>query len=212
MTTDNTGKDDTSRWEAPGAGGSRLSWRVVDIVVAAVLGVAGGLIFWVWNFIGGFGYEVFDAVTPGLGGLAIGIWLIAGVVGGLIIRKPGAALLVELIASIVSAVLGNQWGATVILSGAAQGLGAELVFLAFAYRSFKLPVGVLAGVGAAVGAFLLELVTSANYARSLEFNIIYLACVVVSGAIIAGALGWAVVRGLAKTGALDRFAAGREAR
>ena len=28
-------------------------WRVVDIITAAVLGVATGLIFWVWNGLGG---------------------------------------------------------------------------------------------------------------------------------------------------------------
>ncbi|MBI4899956.1 MAG: ECF transporter S component, partial [Actinobacteria bacterium] len=43
-------------------------WRVVDIVVAAVLGVATGIIFVGWNFVGGAGYELFNAATPGLGG------------------------------------------------------------------------------------------------------------------------------------------------
>lgn len=38
----------------------------------------------------------------------------------------------------------------------------------------------------------------------------YGATVLVSGAVIAGFLSWLAVRGLAKTGALDRFAAGRE--
>ncbi len=79
-----------------------------------------------------------DAVTPGLGGIAVGIWLLGGVVGGLIIRKPGAALLVELIAAIVSALIGNVWGITTIFSGLAQGLGAELIFLAFLYLRFTL--------------------------------------------------------------------------
>ena len=36
------------------------SWRVVDIIVAAVLGVACGLIFWVWNGLGGAAYGVLD--------------------------------------------------------------------------------------------------------------------------------------------------------
>jgi energy-coupling factor transport system permease protein len=98
-------------------------WRVVDIVVAAVLGVATGIIFVGWNFVGGAGYEVFNAATPGLGGLAVGIWLLGGVLGGLIIRKPGAALAVELLAALVSAAVGNQWGITTLYSGLAQGIG-----------------------------------------------------------------------------------------
>lgn len=33
-----------------------MSWRVIDIVTAAVLGVAVGLVFVVWNVVGGAGY------------------------------------------------------------------------------------------------------------------------------------------------------------
>ena len=79
-----------------------LRWRVVDIVVAAVLGVAIGLVFWGWNIIGGAWFGAADALTPGFGGIAVGIWLIGGVIGGLVIRKPGAALVVEVIAAIIS--------------------------------------------------------------------------------------------------------------
>nr|WP_156971837.1 ECF transporter S component [Corynebacterium marinum] len=189
---------------------TRSSWRVIDIIIASVLGVAVGLIFWVWNSFGYAWFTAMDTLTPGLGGLAAGTWLLGGVVGGLVIRKPGAALYVELLAAIVSALLGNQWGIGTIYSGIAQGLGAELIFLAFAYRRFTLPVAVLAGMGAALGAFVLELFTSANLAKSLAFNSIYLTCLLISGAVLAGVLGHWLVRALAGTGALDRFAAGRK--
>lgn len=197
---------------ASGADRPRSSrWRVVDIIVAAVLGVACGLIFLAWNVVGGAWFGALDAATPGLGGLAVGIWLIGGVLGGLIIRKPGAALFVELIAASVSALLGSQWGIETVYSGLAQGLGAELAFAAFAYRRFSLPVAMLAGVGAAVGAWLLELVLTPNLDKSLEFNLIYLACLAVSGAVLAGLVGWLLTRALAATGALDRLASGRAA-
>lgn len=65
-----------------------LNWRVVDIVVAAVLGVAIGLVFWGWNTIGYAWFLAADGLTPGFGGIAVGIWLLGGVVGGLVIRKP----------------------------------------------------------------------------------------------------------------------------
>ncbi len=199
---------------APSATNRTYGWRVVDIVVAAVLGVATGIIFVGWNFVGGAGYELFDAVTPGLGGLAVGIWLLGGVLGGLVIRKPGAAVAVELLAALVSAAIGNQWGITTLYSGLAQGLGAELVFLIFAYKNWKLPVAVLAGVGAAVLEWVLELFvgTSPNIAKTVGFNAIYLACMAVSAAVLAGVLGWLLTKALAATGALSRFEAGREAR
>lgn len=186
------------------------SWRVIDIVTAAVLGVACGLLFMLWNGVGYAGYKAIDAFTPGLGGLFNGIWLIGGVLGGLIIRKPGAAVFVEVLAASVSALLGSQWAIETLYSGLAQGLGAELIFLIFMYKRFSLDVAVLSGIGAGVGAFVLELFTSGNLAMSLSYNVIYLVCTSISGAVLAGVLGYFLVKALAKTGALDRFGAGRE--
>jgi energy-coupling factor transport system substrate-specific component len=192
----------------------RSSWRVVDIVVAAVLGVAVGLVFWGWNAVGGAWFSAADALTPGLGGVAVGIWLIGGVIGGLVIRKPGAALVVEVVAAIISTLIGNVWGVSTVLSGIVQGLGAELIFALFLYRRFTLPVAMLAGAGAGAAAWIFEMFygSSPNFLKSFEFNAIYLGTLVVSGALLAGLVGWLLVRALASTGALSRFAAGREAR
>lgn len=188
---------------------TRKGWRVVDIVVAAVLGVAIGLIFFGWNSVGGAVFGQLDALTPGLGGLVVGPWLLGGVLGGLIIRKPGAAILVELIAALVSAGLGNQYGWTTVVSGLFQGAGAELIFLALGYKVFKLPVAVLAGAGAAAGAWLNEFLIFGNRAKSALFNLTYLGCLLVSGAILAGVVGWLLTKALAATGVLSRFAVGR---
>ena len=192
----------------------RLQWRVVDMVTAAILGVACGVIFLVWNQVGGAAYSVIDAATPGFGGLVAGIRLLGGVLGGLVIRKPGAAVFVEVLAAVVSMALGSQWGISTVYSGIVQGLGAELVFLIFGYRKFNLPVAMLAGAGAGVAAWVFEgfFGSSPNFAKTLTFNLIYLSTMIVTGLVLAGLVGWLLVRGLAQTGALDRFAAGHEIR
>ena len=77
---------------------------------------------------------------------------------------------------------------------------------------FGLPTAMLSGAAAGLGAIVLELFMSGNIAKSLEFNVIYGVCVVLSGAVLAGVVGHYLVRALAATGALDRFAAGRERR
>ena len=196
---------------AAGAAPQRsLNWRIVDIVVASVLGVACGLVFFVWNTVGYAWFQAMDALTPGLGGIATGIWLIGGVIGGLVIRKPGAALYVELIAAVVSTLLGSQWSISTVYSGLAQGIGVEIVLAIFLYRRFGLGVAMLGGMAAGWGAFVLELFTSGNLGKTLQFNIIYFITLSISGAILAGAVGFFVVKALAKTGALDRFAVGRE--
>ncbi len=185
-------------------------WRVVDIVVAAVLSVAVGLIFYGWNTVGYAGYEAVNALTPGLGGLFNGVWFLGGPLGAIIIRKPGAALFVEILAASVSAALGTVWGIEVLYSGFAQGLGAELIFLLVIYRRFNLTLTMISGALAGVGAVVLEYFLG-NIAKGLEYNLIYLATSTISGAILAGLLAWVLMRALAKTGALSRFAAGREA-
>lgn len=184
-------------------------WRVVDIVVASVIGVACAALFLVWNI----GYEgpssVLSALLPGVQGLVAGPWLIAGVLGGLIIRKPGAALYTELLAAVISALIGNQWGPLTIVSGLVQGLGAELVFLVFAYAVWRLPVAVLAGAGAGLACGINDRILWYPGADTV-FTVVYIAATTVSGAVIAGLGGWLIMRGLAATGALGRFAAGRE--
>ena len=124
------------------------SWRVVDIVVAALIAVAGGVIFWAWSQGANLISTPVNAVYPPLSGLYAGGWMIPAVLGMLIIRKPGAALFCETVAATGELIMGSQYGTTVLISGILQGLGAELVFAAFLYKKFNLPVSVLAGAGA----------------------------------------------------------------
>lgn len=185
-------------------------WRVVDIVVAAVIGVAAGLVFFAWNQLYNPLSAPLEAALPGLQSLVYGVWLFAGVLGGLIIRKPGAAIFVEIVAATVSALLGAQWGLLTLESGLVQGLGAELVFLLFLYANWRAYVAVLAGAAAGLALAINDLFFW--YAGSAPtFALIYTLSAIVSGAIIAGLGSWLITKGLAKTGALSRFASGREA-
>ncbi|KHO20997.1 ECF transporter S component [Mycolicibacterium setense] len=186
----------------------QLRWRVVDIVVASVLATAAGLVFVVWNIASNPISAPLSALLPGLQALLAGGWLFAGVLTALVVRKPGAALYGELVAATVSALVGNQWGVLTLESGLVQGLGAELVFAVFAYRRWGLPVALIAGAVAgsalAVNDLILWYPGSSN-----TFAAIYTASAIISGALVAGLLSWFAVRGLAKTGALSRFASGR---
>lgn len=183
-------------------------WRVVDIIVASVLAVAAGLVFVLWNIasnpIGG----PLGAVLPGLQALIGGGWLFAGVLTALVIRKPGAALYGELVAASVSALVGNQWGVLTLESGLVQGLAAELVFAVFLYRVWNLPVAMLSGAAAGLALAINDLILWYP-GSATAFSVIYVVASIISGALIAGALSWFVVRGLAKTGALSRFQSGR---
>ena len=102
------------------------AWRTVDILTIAFLGAAFGVAFWGWGvFYNGPVTALKIGYAP-LMGLFAGPWFLAGVVGGLVVRRPGAALFCEVVAALVSMLPGTEWGATVLVSGILQGLGAEL--------------------------------------------------------------------------------------
>ncbi|WP_028280345.1 ECF transporter S component [Arthrobacter sp. H5] len=188
---------------------NRYEWRIVDIVVASVIAVAVGVVFFAWSA-GYAGISAITAAFPPLAGLYTGGWLIAGVLGGLIIRKPGAAIYCEVLAAAVSALLGTQFGLAVLLSGLVQGIGAELIFALFLYRRWNVGVALLAGLGAGLALAISENILY-NVEWALEWKLLYGVFAAVSGIVIAGLLSWLAVRGLAKTGVLSSFAAGRTA-
>jgi len=191
--------------------GHSNKWRVVDIVVAAIVAVASGVIFWAWDFIYAVPTGLFENLTPGLGGLFHFMWLFAGPLVGIIIRKPGAAFFGETVAAVIEALLGNPFGvAHALLIGMAQGLGAEIGFAVFRYRKWNIASTTLAGTltGLCNGGY--DWLTKAGW--TMTQGAVFTVCCVISGAVFGGALMWFVQKALAKTGVLDRFESGNDAR
>jgi len=189
-----------------------MAWRGVDLITAAMLAVAFGVMFWGFDT---FIYPILITVSAGFppaGELMLGVWLVPAVVGALIIRRPGAALFTELVAANIELFLGNKWGAAVLLSGLLQGLGVELALALFRHRRFGVIVAVLGGVLAAT----FEIVFYEWYSYVAEYStawkLIYLGSGMTSGALIAGFGGWALVRALVGTGSLNAFPPGQEVR
>ena len=171
------------------------------------MGVASGVIFWAWGLLYGPVSAVLE-VTPGLSALLGGGWLFAAVLGALIIRKPGAAIYTELVAAVVSALLGSAWGFGTLVSGVVQGLGAEIVFAIFLYANWRAFVAVLAGVGAGLFMAINDLVVW--YPGSdVAFVATYVISAAISGAFLGGLVPFWAVKGLARAGALSRFPAGQ---
>jgi energy-coupling factor transport system permease protein len=183
------------------------TWRTVDIVVAAAIAIAFGVVFWAWNQVWAAATPAFVAIPPAQN-ILYGVWLVPAVLAGLIIRKPGAALFTELVAASVSAILGSQWGLDAVVSGALQGLGAEIVFLVLGYRRWTIVVALIAAIGTAIAAWVHD--TPLYYADiGLTAQLVILAFMVVSAIVIAGIGSWLLVRSLVQTGVLAQFPAGR---
>ncbi|WP_068265235.1 ECF transporter S component [Janibacter limosus] len=191
------------------ATGQLMGWRTIDLLTIAFLGVAFGVAYWGYGLIYNGPISALGLAFQPLFGLFVGFWFIAGVVGGLVVRRPGAALACELIAATVSALFGNQWGVTTVVSGLAQGIGAELAFAIFAYKAFGPAVAVLAGALSAPLEWVYE--AYAYFADwTWAWKLAYLPLMVISGIVIAGVGGWLLTRALAQAGALNPFPPGQE--
>lgn len=182
-------------------------WRTVDIVVTAAIAVAFGVVFWAWNFVWQAATPAFLAVPPAQN-ILYGVWLIPAVLAGLVVRKPGAALFAELVAASVSAILGSQWGLDTLVSGAIQGVAAEIVFAIARYRLWTLLVAMVAAAATAVGAWIHDM--PLYYADvPLGDQLVIGAFMVLSAILIAGLGSWWLMAALAESGALAQFPSGR---
>jgi energy-coupling factor transport system substrate-specific component len=129
-------------------------WRTRDIIIAAVIGVAFGVVFWIWNLAWAGPLDIVFSFAPPAKDLAYAVWLVPAVLAPLIVRKPGAALFAEMVAAGVSAILGSQWGVDTLLSGFVQGAAAELVFAFTLYRLWSFPVLAAAAIASAAAAWI----------------------------------------------------------
>ncbi len=133
-------------WLAGWTSTVRPQWRVVDVVVASVLGVAGAAIFVVWN-VSWAPLSAALAGFPPASAIGVGVWLLPGVLGGLVVRRAGAAVYTETVAAVLSALVGNEWGFATVWYGFLEGMGAEVVFALLLFRRWGLPTAIAAGAG-----------------------------------------------------------------
>lgn len=179
------------------------SWKLKEVVLMSLFSVVFGIVYLlflhvgnIWaGFIGPIAYE-----------WIFGIWFIVSIICMYIIRKPGAAVISETIAAAIEVLLGNAVGPRLILAGIIQGLGAEAAFAATRYRRFDVWVLMLAGVGASVFSFTYGYFLGGFTVFSTGYVLLMLGIRILSGAMIAGIGGKAVVDGLLATGSLRGYA------
>ncbi len=182
------------------------AWRTRDIVVVAVIGVAFGVVFWVWGLAWG-AFEPLNLVLPVLRDALYAVWLVPAVLAPLIVRRPGAALFAEMVAAGVSALLGSQWGVDTLLSGFVQGAAAELVFAFTLYGVWSLPVLAVASVASAAAAWVHDWVL---YYPDFAVDVQLLRGVLMGISALVFVAGGSVllVRALRRAGVLEGFPAG----
>ena len=177
-------------------------WRTRDFIVTAALAVPLGL---VWSFAYGFVWLTARGILPQLGDVFDGFYIVAGVLVGYVIRRPGAALLGEMLAALIEIPF-TGFGAVVLWLGLVQGLGVEIVFLATRYRRFDVPIMLVAGAAGALFVTLGYSYTTQGWlGLTIDVQVLRIVLKLVGGALLAGLIGKLIGDALTATGVLNNF-------
>jgi energy-coupling factor transport system substrate-specific component len=188
-----------------GRGDALMAWKTREVVVAAALAVPLGFVYAGW-LTAWTAAQVLPEISHFLGG----VYVIAGVLAAYVIRRPGAALLAEMIAALVETPL-SPFGLIILWLGLLQALGTEAVFAATRYRRFDLPILMLAGVVGALAVLFGRFYVAFGYANlAIEVQAIRLVAVILGGALFGGLGAKLIGDALVRTGVLNNFPIARD--
>src|SRR5258707_3619197 len=181
-------------------------WRTQDFVLLAIIAIVFGAIFWAW--LAPYIWIEGVAAQPGAE-LFFGVWFTSGLLGGYILRRPGAAFLANTLTAAAEVLIGAPAGPVLLITGMMEALGAELVFAATGYRSWGWRTMLLAGVAAALVALPWNWFRLGYFALDPMLLIALLGVRAVSRG-LPGAAAKLLGDAIAATGSLNAYALGRE--
>jgi len=185
------------------------SWTLRETLIVTVLGAVFAALYLGWVQVWLIAQAIFGTLTMDV---VMGFWFVASIVAAAIIRKPGVAFATEVLTAGVQILLGSPAGLLLLVTGAVQGAGAELVFAATRWRNYSLPVLVAAGVGAAIFSFVYTWFRFDYGALQPGILVTMFVLRCLSGALLGGWLGHVIVEALYRTGALAGLAIDHEKR
>lgn len=190
--------------------GNKKGWELRDVILMASFGLIFAILYLaVFNV----GMGISAALTgTGLGDFAFdiiyGVWFMAGTLAAYIIRKPGAGLIAELLASVIELLLGNSGGISVVITGLIQGAGTEAGFAAFRYKKWNFASMSLSAVLSGIFIYIYELFYLQYYMLAPMMHVGHLVIRSISAVVFSALLCKLIGDGLAKTGVMKNYAIG----
>lgn len=171
-----------------------------EIVIVAMIGAVLGAFFMLLD-------TLYTPLSTLLGpifiNLTFGIYALSAILPMVIIKKPGAALIGSLVASVINILAGSPYGIHIIVAGLLQGLGCEVGFFVSKYK-LNLTSLLISGV------FITVFVTIRDY-FIFGYNMLppvtliaVIAIRVISATFIGGYISKLIEAGLQKTGVLQK--------
>ena len=189
---------------------SLYRWKLRDIILVSMMSMFLGVVYLSVDYLYQFIRPLF--AIWGLGELAMetvfGIWFVGNTLAMYIMRKPGIALVTGILSAAVQLPMGSPWGPIVVVSGIAQGLGAELVFFLFRYKKYNWLTMFLAAAGCAVFSVVLDLLLGWLPLLDPVFLAARLLVRLASALLFAGVASKLLGDGLARAGVLKSYPIG----
>lgn len=187
-------------------GAARVVWRTQDFVLLAIIAVVFGAIYWAW--LAPYLWVEGIAAQPGAE-LFFAVWFTSGLLGGYVLRRPGAAFLAETLTAAAEILIGAPAGPILLITGMMEALGAELVFAVTGYRRYGWRTMIIAGVASALVAIPWNWFRLGYFALDPLLLVALLGVRVVAGG-LAGTAAKLLGDSIAATGSLNAYALGRE--
>jgi len=166
---------------------------VILVVVAALSGIVNTGLSQVWTLAN-------SALGPLGGALIQGTFMWSYVLAMWLVRKPGSALAIGLIGTMIQVVSGNPAGIASTGWGVTQGLAIEAVMAFCNYKRYSLVVAVLAAAASSqfgtvwtAVLFGWDPATSSDVWLAVPVNLL-------SGAIVSGLVGYWLAQAVRRTG------------
>ena len=173
-----------------------------ELVIMAVIGIVFGVCGTPIVFVGRFFMTAMGSVG----------WIgFAAVLGAYITRKPGAAIIAEVISGVAQILSGNPNGAIVLITTFLQGLMADAAFAVGGYRKWTMPFVCLSGASSALLGYWVDAYFFGITETTTALILGAIAVRMLSGALF-GILGVAIFKAVAKSGVLRGTALDKEVR
>lgn len=133
----------------------QLHWHLRDIITIGIVSIFVGMLFVVSDWVYTIVYGLLTPLGLGqfVGELLFGLWCMGGPLAYMIVRIPGASLLSEIIGALIESFAGGQFGIIALVAGFFQGIGSELGFASFRYRTFNVKSLTVAAILSTVVTF-----------------------------------------------------------